>query len=121
MQQYDYTVQHIKGSENPADILSRQPLKYHQEVSDEEMIAEGFVNHIVANSIPKAMTISEIVEESKQDPTLRAIEEAIQKNDWTNKMTEPFKHVKRELMTKRGVIVRGSRIVIPRNLQQRTL
>ncbi|KAK3892151.1 hypothetical protein Pcinc_003987 [Petrolisthes cinctipes] len=116
MQQYD-----CKGSENPADILSRQPLKYHREVSTEEKLAEGFVNHILANNFPKAMTLSEIVEESKDDPTLRAVEEAIGTNDWANKVTEPFKHVRSELTTKRGVIVRGSRIVIPRNLQQHTL
>ncbi|KAK4328256.1 hypothetical protein Pmani_001374 [Petrolisthes manimaculis] len=108
MQEYDYTIQHIKGSDNPADILSRQPLKYHKEVSTEEQLAEGFINHIVANSVPKALS-------------LRAIEEALRTNDWTNKMTEPYKYVKNELSTKCGVVVSGSRMVIPTKLRKHTL
>ena len=97
MQQYDYAIQHIKGKENPADILSRQPLKYHAEVSTEEKLAEGFVNHIVAHCVPKAITLSEIVKESELDPTLRAVERAINTNDWTDKETQPFKQIRNEL------------------------
>lgn len=121
LQQYDYTIKHINGKDNPADILSRQPMKYQKVVSPEEEIAEGFINTVVANSIPKTITLSEIMEESQRDPTVTAVKNAIQQNDWTNKLTEPFKHVRNELTTKRGVVIRGARIIIPQNLQKQIL
>ncbi|KAG7164230.1 hypothetical protein Hamer_G020742 [Homarus americanus] len=121
MQQYNFTVQHIKGSDNPADILSRQPLPFDAQISEEEKLAEGFINYVVANGILKAMTLSEILEESGKDPTIRALEDAIAKNDWTDKLMEPFKHVRAELTSKRGLMLRGSRIVMPQTLQRRTI
>ncbi|KAG7157977.1 hypothetical protein Hamer_G014843 [Homarus americanus] len=57
MQQYDFKVQHMKGSDNPADILSRQPLPFDAQISLEEKLAEGFINYVVANGIPKAMAL----------------------------------------------------------------
>ncbi|KAG7159219.1 hypothetical protein Hamer_G016613 [Homarus americanus] len=118
---YDFTVQPIKGSANPADILSRQPLPFDAQISEEEKLAEGFINNVVANGIPKAMTLSEILEESGKDPTIRALKDAIAKNDWTDKLTEPFKHVRAELTSKRGLVLRGSRIVMSQTLQRRTM
>ncbi|XP_042236985.1 uncharacterized protein K02A2.6-like [Homarus americanus] len=67
------------------------------------------------------MTLSEILEESGKDPTIRALEDAIAKNDWTDKLMEPFKHVLEELTSKRGLVLRGSRIVMPQTLQRRTM
>ncbi|XP_042209793.1 uncharacterized protein LOC121857718 [Homarus americanus] len=121
MQQYDFTVQHIKGSDNPADILFRQPLPFDAQISEEEKLAEGFINYVVAKGFPKAMTLSEILEESGKDPTIRALEDAIAKNEWTDKLAEPFKHIRAELTSKRGLMLRGSRIIMPQTLQRRTM
>ncbi|KAG7161096.1 hypothetical protein Hamer_G029165 [Homarus americanus] len=57
LQQYDFKVQHIRGSDNPADILPRQPLPFDAQISEEEKLAEGFINYVVAKGIPKAMTL----------------------------------------------------------------
>lgn len=61
------------------------------------------------------------MEETQRDPTVTAVKKAIQQNDWTNKVTEPFKHVRNELTTKRGVVIRRARIIILQSLQKRIL
>ncbi|KAG7156013.1 Transposon Tf2-9 polyprotein-like 4 [Homarus americanus] len=52
---------------------------------------------------------------------VRSFLDAIAKNDWTDKLTEPFKHVHAEMTSKRGLVLRGSRIVMPQTLQRRTM
>ncbi|KAG7171935.1 pol Retrovirus-related Pol polyprotein from transposon-like 14 [Homarus americanus] len=52
---------------------------------------------------------------------VRSFLDAIAKNDWTDKLTEPFKHVRAEVTSKRGLVSRGSRIVMPQTPQRRTM
>lgn len=40
------------------------------------------------------------------DTTVTARKNAMQQNDWPNKLMEPFKHVMNELTTKQGVVIR---------------
>ena len=64
-------ISHIKGLDNPADILSRQPLPLTK--NKEKISTDFFINSMIANSIPKAMTFSEVLWASKDDPVLQKV------------------------------------------------
>ncbi|CAB4014545.1 Hypothetical predicted protein [Paramuricea clavata] len=71
------------------------------------------------NSVPKAMTLQEIINATNADA---ALHDVIKTNKWDSPIVKPFKAVKNELTsTTHGVILRGTRIVIPAALQQRVI
>ncbi len=63
LQPYSFKVVYKPGNTNPADYLSRHPT---QTSLKQQKLAEGYVNYITQNSVPKAMTLEEI----KQPQTL---------------------------------------------------
>ena len=77
MQSYDFTIKHIKGLDNPADILSRQPLSLNDK--NEEISTDFFINSLIANSVPKAIAFSEILKASKDDPVLQEVKKCYKK------------------------------------------
>ena len=58
-QSYDFTIKHVKELHNPADILSRQPLPLND--NNEEVSTGFFISSLIAKSVPKAVTFSEIL------------------------------------------------------------
>ncbi|XP_028402116.1 uncharacterized protein K02A2.6-like [Dendronephthya gigantea] len=85
-------------------------------------MTEEHINFIARSSVPKALTIEEIEEATNKDKTLRGVRAAIKLNKWHYEVVKPYKQVKDELtVTTKGVVLRGSRIVIPESLQQRAI
>ena len=85
-------------------------------------MAEEYVNFITSNSVPRAMTLEEIVNATHSDVTLTELRDAIKGNKWDSITVKPFKTIKDELkFTSQGVILRGIRIVIPTALEQRAI
>ena len=61
LQQYKFNIIYRKGEGNPADLLSRQPLPV---VSTEHCdIAEQYINFIEKHTIPKAMSITSLLQQ----------------------------------------------------------
>ena len=88
----------------------------------QKKMTEEYVNYIAHNSIPKAMTLEEIKTATDADRTLEGLRAAIKLDKWDYDVVKPFKTVKDELtVTTNGIILRGSRIVIPESLQQRAI
>lgn len=120
LQPYSFDVVYKAGANNPADYLSQHPassLKKHP-----DRMAEEYVNFLEQNSIPRAMTLEEISAATEADGTLTNLKTCIRTNKWNTTTAEPFKHVRDELtITTNGIILRGSRIVVPRKLQQRVI
>ena len=113
-------ITHIKGLDNPADILSRQllPLNY----TNEEISTDFFINSITANSVPRAMTFSEILRASKDDPVLQVVTKCLQENIWSkDSEIKPYFKVKNQLTSKSGIILNGTKIIIPKCLQRQVL
>ncbi len=54
------------GSENPADFLSRHPVTVQYE---DHNIAEEYVNFVAHASVPNAMTMTEIQQETQKGVT----------------------------------------------------
>ena len=119
LQPYSFNVVYKPGANNPADYLSRHPT---QTSLKQQKLTEEYVNFLTQNSIPKAMTLEEIQAATDSDKTLKGLRAAIKLNKWDYDVVKPFKNVKDELtVTSTGIVLRGSRIVIPKSLQQRAI
>ena len=66
LQPYNFRVIYKKGSQNEADYLSRHPINKSQSESNEEQIAEEYVNYVIQNAVPRTMTLEEV-----KDATLK--------------------------------------------------
>ena len=128
LQPYQITVKYRRGEVNSADYRSRHPIKYAAETSRQQKVAEEYVSYLATTSTPKALKTQDIETATQSDATLQAVAEAIQKGNWHYKVKpsgadiEEFRRserVKDELtVTASGnLILRGTRIVIPRSLQ----
>ena len=79
-------------------------------------MTEQYVNFVTEDSAPKAL--KEILDVTNVDAALTAIKT----NKWDSSSIKPHKAVKNELTTTtQGIILRGTRIVIPAVLQQRAI
>ena len=120
LQPYTFRILYRSGSENAADYLSRHPVKKGEK--QQEKLAEEYVNFVTRHSVPKAMTLEEIARETKLDRTLQRLHAAIRVNMWDTDCLKPYRSLQDELtIGEQGIILRGTRIVIPTSLHQRAV
>ena len=120
LQEYDFTIIHTKGVDNPSDFLSQHPcpdLSKHQEQATSQ-----YVNFMSTHAVPKAMTIEEVKKFTKEDSTLQKLVEVIRSGEW-NKITDLdeakiaelklFSKVQHELTVddEGSIIMRGARAI----------
>ncbi|CAB4021606.1 Hypothetical predicted protein [Paramuricea clavata] len=68
------------------------------------------------------MTLEEIQAATDSDRKWKGLRAALKLNKWDYDVVRPFKNVKDELtVTSTGIVLRGSRVVIPKSLQQRAI
>ena len=132
LQPYQPIIKYRRGSDNPADYLSRHP---ESKTTHRSITApvEEYVHMLADVAVPKAMTMNEIVNATENDETLKLVKFIVQNNSWNHvkdrsidsdvrvdyKVLDSFRRVSLELcVTANGLILRGSRIVIPEVLQQ---
>ena len=60
---YNFTVKHLPGKENPSDYMSPHP--HFPPTTLYSQIAEDYVNFLTHHTVPKAITLSEIEEHKK--------------------------------------------------------
>ena len=85
-------------------------------------MTEDYINLIARCSVPKTLTLEEVETAMDSDKTLRGVRAAIKLNKWHYDLVETFKPIKDELtVTSKGVVLRGTRIVLPQSLQQRAV
>ncbi|KAK3769860.1 hypothetical protein RRG08_036909 [Elysia crispata] len=116
---YDYELKHKAGVENSADGLSRLPL--HTEISsyipeDIEMIFNVMETSFV--------NVNDVKRETLTDECLMKVYEFCL-NGWPDECVQeelrPFKNKKLELSLEDGCILWGTRVVIPKTLQNKVL
>ena len=110
LQNYSPRIVYQPGIQNAVDFLSCKPVTTNTPRDP----VEEYVNSIIVDSLPSAVTLQELVLASKCDPTLKTIKEALD-------APKPFADLKDELCQKRGIILRNNRIVIPDALRPRIL
>ena len=107
-----------KNDANPADFISRHP---DQATPLPDNIAENYVNYLCNNIIPKAMTLSDVKSETKNDSTLQKLQRAIQTNHWSDPEIQSYINVKDELSVCDDLILRGTRLVLPKSLRHQAI
>ena len=120
LQQYQYKIKYMPGKTNPADVLSRLPLP--NQATRERAIAEDYINAILTYAIPCAMSRNDIASATTDDHELQRVISRVQTGKWDEFDTaSAYYKVRHELALKDGILLRGTRIVMPRGLRQRTL
>ena len=128
LQPYQITVKYRRGETNPADYLSRHPTKGAQ-TTRQQKVAEEYINYLATTSTPKALKTQDIEAATQADATLQGVAEAIAKGNWHLVVKRPgvnptefrlLERVKDELAvsTSGNLILRGTRIVIPKSLRE---
>ena len=117
LQPYKFRVQYVPGKQNIADSLSRFVDK--KEVSGHDD-AEELIRFVAEASAPVAIPIKEIEKESATDPEISQLRECISTGDW-DKAPPQYKHVRNELSPLGKLVLRGTRLLIPRKLPERVL
>ncbi|XP_064463889.1 uncharacterized protein K02A2.6-like [Ornithodoros turicata] len=114
---YHYTVEHKKGYENViADALSRLPLSNSEETKfDEEVVSW----------VTTCLTKAEVQRATEQDDLLKKVITYI-RTSWPVKRSvsteeEPFYQVREELSVVDGLVYRGERLVVPKQLSRRII
>uniref|UniRef100_A0A672G681 Reverse transcriptase RNase H-like domain-containing protein n=1 Tax=Salarias fasciatus TaxID=181472 RepID=A0A672G681_SALFA len=132
LQPYDFAVVYRKGAENPADYMSRHPAStQHGLHTRATKVAEDYVNFMAQQATPKAMTLSEIQEETLKDPLLKKVSEHARHNTWHTikkdsqdaTALQKYKQISGELTVSPtdDIILRGLKIVIPSALEDKVL
>lgn len=122
LQMFKYKIIYESGKSNIADPLSR--LLRAGNISEREKSKcedELYIAWIAKESVPKAMSIEEIEIESRKDPWLSEVRQAIAIGNWESLSSTQIKVIKNELCTCNSVILRGTRIVMPEKLKKRVL
>ena len=81
-----------------------------------------YINFVIQCTTPKSMTVDIIKTATESDSTLQDVIKHIAQNDWYTKPVDErlkaYFHVKDELsISPEGILLRGTRIVIPETLQ----
>ena len=136
LQPYDIKLTYGPGKDNPADFMSRHPTNKQELTSREEKVAEEYINFVVRESTPKAISERQVREETNSDRTLQVVIELIRTSRWHElpnykqsdinyEALQSFRAVKDELSVSfsdcGAAVMRGKRLVIPYSLQNRTL
>lgn len=138
---YNFKMKFIGGQENIADPLSRlRNMEYpafdigsrNQEFCDlklqikslefdsREQLNKTSLYVRALNVRIKAISIEKVIEESKVDPEIIAIRRALSTNIWPNEIAA-YQAFACDLFEQRDVLIRGDRIVLPKNLRQAAL
>lgn len=118
LQSYDYTVVHIPGKSNIADPLSRLCITQKHPSFDDHM--EHYIHQLTTYSLPIAVSYSEMKTCSTEDQEIQKVTNALKTDIWPADLIR-YKIIKDELALTDGILIRGSRIVVPKSMRNRVL
>ena len=126
LHQYNFEVEYVSGSRNRvADMLSRATVEgsdHTQRSNDDD--AEEFVQAIITHAIANVVSQAELKAESRTDDVLQNVRQYL-KTKWPSEIPDAisaYYRVRNELSVVDDVtVMRGTRAVIPKTLQQRVL
>ncbi|KAA0709172.1 hypothetical protein E1301_Tti017617 [Triplophysa tibetana] len=118
LQPYNFKVVYVSGKENIADPLSRllgstAMRERHLHESDD------YVRFVAVSATPRALTTREVEEASEKDPELKEVRKAIESGHFERCMT--YAPVASELCVVGFLVLRGTRIVLPKTIQARAV
>ena len=129
-----------KDDKNPADYMSRHPTDDSTETEETNSArrteetddsttkteetdnsTENYVRYICNAAVPKAMTTDEVKQSTANDQTLQAVINAINTERWDDVLVQSYKRLRDELSVYDGIVLRGTRIIIPTELQSKAV
>ena len=125
LMRYNYQIVHVPGKELwTADALSRAPVHTSQpSVADTDLLGDTnvYVDSIVSDFPASQGKLREIQIMQEEDPVCRVLLSYVQ-NGWPTKhelpsLLKPYWQHQNELTLVRGLLLRGTRIVIPSDLR----
>ncbi|KAK3791088.1 hypothetical protein RRG08_010491 [Elysia crispata] len=118
---YNFKVRAIPGKENAADALSRLlPKPSMDEEKQNTNKTEEYIKLIVHEATPNALSAQEVEEASKDDPELQQVRQQLSNNKW-DKSSKTFFPMRDELCSIGYLVLRGTRIVIPKALRSKCI
>lgn len=123
LQPYETAVVYKPGADNPADYMSRHPDPKQSQTPRHLSRVDAYVNFVITNAIPSAVTLQEIKDATATDETLQNLARVITTQKWheVGKDVGQYQQIKQELSVSNGVILRGTRIIVPGRLRQRVI
>ena len=117
---YDFELIHTPGEGNPADFLSRHPMEQDHDECDD---ADLYVNFVIDNSVPRAITREQIMKATNNDGDMQSLITAIRSSDRQmvkkSKNLYDFLKVFDDLtVSSDGIILRRHQIVVPASLRK---
>ena len=129
LQPYKFTIKYRPGKDNPADYMSRHPVE--NKTTDRKTVADEYVSFIAETSTPKAMTWHDVRTASMNDIAITKALQLVQNGRWfeiknvpDSPMQQELKEIARvkdELTSHEGVLLRGTRIVLPTALRNKAV
>ena len=120
---YNFKVVHMPGNQIPCDYGSRAGCPKGRELTEREREdwevdddTEIFVNRLVEEQLPPAVTRGMLREACRKDKTIKMLMEDIAKGECRKSLTR-YSQVFQELTILDGMVVRGNQLVIPEELQ----
>ena len=110
-----------KDDKNPADYMSRHPTDDSTKTEETDNSTENYVRYICNAAVPKAMTTDEVKQSTANDQTLQAVINAINTERWDDVLVQSYKRLRDELSVYDGIVLRGTRIIIPTELQSKAV
>ena len=127
LQPYCCTIVYRPGKNNTADYMSRHPMATTHSQPRTQKMVEEYVSFIATEAIPMAMSLEEVKCATLNDKTLQAVAGFIGTGRWHDVVdhtaVRSFAKVKDELTVSNdnSLILRDTRIVLPKALQRRAL
>ncbi len=122
---YNAEFVHKPGRCNIADYSSRHPIEKPGDVDYEDLSDEAYVAFITQHATPKAITREQLVEATEADAQLQSISKKLEGQKLNNdeeQLVKQFNNMWSELSkTSDGLILRGTRLVLPEGLRQTAL
>ena len=119
MQPYKFLVKYIPGPKNIADSLSR--LLHPTPNSKEKNQTDEYVKWVAQESTPVALTTCEIESASEKDPELQSVRECLLSGRWYDIEFKGYLPMRSELCAIGKLVLRGTRIILPKELRSRVL
>ena len=120
MQSYRYRVHYIKDANNIADTLSRL-LPKNKQTGQNVDIGQEYIRFVAEQATPSALSTKEIERASENDHELQEIRNCLLNGGWHQLDMELYSAVQSELSAIGKLVLRGTRIIIPKVLCNRIL
>ena len=102
-------------SRHPDPKLSQKPSHLSR--------VDACINFVTTNAVPSAITLQEVKDATAADEAFQSLARVITNQRWheVGKDVSQYQQIKQELSISNGVILGGTRIIVPEKLQSRMI